>query len=374
MTYYNPVQIYEGRGSFQQLPDIISGKLKNNEKHTTLLLIWNEHVLNNATIQILMKEGNCKAHVTTVSNPDIKDLFSLHRELEDDYQLVVAIGGGSVLDLGKSLCCLHGNSFESEDDLREFIKEKKYENPEIEWIGVPTTAGTGSEVTPWATVWDFDNHAKLSIDTPHNFASAAIIDAQFLESMPLSLAVSSALDAIGHATESYWAKASNEISKGLALQSIRKIMRNIPDLWCEEKKCNALDQIAQGSLLAGLAFSNTRTTACHSMSYPLTMRYGLPHGVAVSLLLAPIFEANVELIQNVDELFLAYGAKSTEEIQGKINGFLEKVGYNTNLESWGVKKDEFEWLVISSMTKGRADNNPVNLTKNLILDILNQIH
>ena len=121
--------------------------------------------------------------------------------------------------------------------------------------------------------------------------------------MPLKLAVSSALDAAAHAVESYWAEGTNCVARALALQAIRMIMGNLDGLF--EGKAEAHDAMAKGSMLAGLAFSNTKTTACHSISYPLTMRYHIPHGAAVSMLLAPVMQLNAPMIDDLPALLRA---------------------------------------------------------------------
>lgn len=102
------------------------------------------------------------------------------------------------------------------------------------------------------------------------------MDPELAAGMPIALAVSSALDAAAHAVESYWAKGTNAVSRGLALEAVRTIMSGIDGLL--EGTTEAREAMARGSMLAGLAFSNTKTTACHSISYPLTMHYGIPHG------------------------------------------------------------------------------------------------
>lgn len=145
-------------------------------------------------------------------------------------EVVVAVGGGSILDVGKSLCCLYGTDLPDADSLRRLIEEKSYGHPAARWIGVPTTAGTGSEVTCWATIWDPERDAKRSVECRENYAFAALVDPELAAGMPVTLAVSSALDAAAHAVESYWAKGTNAVSRGLALEAIRTIMGHMDGL------------------------------------------------------------------------------------------------------------------------------------------------
>lgn len=372
-TYYNPVRTYQGYGSLKALSDLAHQCADPEE--TILMLVWNESVLKTPEIAAFVAEE--KYHLViqcfTASNPELSQLFEMYQQTKMlNVDLVIAIGGGSVLDVGKSLCCLYGKKIDSEEQLRQMIREKTYGAPNCRWIGIPTTAGTGSEVTCWATIWDSPNNAKYSVDTQANYAYAAIADPTLAASMPVKLAVSSALDAVAHAAESYWAMASNPTSKALALQAISTIMNSIDDL-LETGSKEAHDAMAKGSLLAGLAFSNTRTTACHSISYPLTMQCHIPHGVAVSVLLGPVLELNLPAIAQPVPLLRAFGAASAEQVGQRISGILNAAGHPVHLREWGASEEMLPGLVAHSITKGRADNNPVELTKTVVSNILKSI-
>ncbi len=371
-TYYNPVRIFSSFGELEKLPEIAISAIQGDQK--ILFLVWDSKALEHRAIKSMMVGCEWRAKVFSASNPDVNQLFELHNELESDFGLVVAIGGGSVLDMGKSLCALHGKEFESVDELRSYIAGKNYGNLTAKWIGVPTTAGTGSEVTCWATVWDFEKNAKLSVDTVENYSYAAIIDSELLLTMPTSLAISSALDAVAHATESYWANARNCVSSGLALQAIKKIMSNIDLLWDDEKRKDAFSHIAEGSFLAGLAFSNTRTTACHSISYPLTMKYSIPHGAAVAMLLAPVFRLNMPCIDDSEALLNAYNVKNINELDERICSLLQKAACKAKLREWGAVESDLDALAAAGITKGRADNNPVDLNLDVVKKVLESIY
>ena len=276
------------------------------------------------------------------------------------------------MDVGKSLCCMYSHPVLDEDALRECIQKKGFGIPKTRWIGVPTTSGTGSEVTCWATIWDPEKNAKRSVENHENYAYAALVDPQLTEKMPLKLAVSSALDAVAHAVEAYWARGTNAVSRALGLQAIRIIMNHMEDLLCGLP--GASNAMAQGSMLAGLAFSNTKTTACHSISYPLTMHYHIPHGVAVSMLLAPILELNEPQVSEIEPLWEALGVEQVSQLKERISSFLERSGQSSALRDWGVPSTACSSLAEAGMTKGRADNNPVELTAEKIKGILEAIY
>lgn len=373
--YFNPVKICQGKGCLAKLPDLLQSLAADKGKDV-LLIVWSEVVLENKVMCELVAENNgYKVHplIFRASNPSVQDLFSVYeRTRKLDLGCVVGVGGGSVLDVAKSLCCLHDLDLANIDELRTAITDKRFTAHKMPWIGIPTTAGTGSEVTCWATIWDPEIEVKRSVESKENYAYAALIDPELSASLPLSLAVSSALDAVAHAVESYWAKASNCVSKALALSAIREIMTHIDGLF--DNDFAAHDAMAKGSMLAGLAFSNTKTTACHSISYPLTMHYRIPHGVAVSMLLAPVFKLNVREIEDPKALLDALGVKDADEFKERINGLLNRASIKSSLKQWGADESDIEALVPLCITKGRADNNPVLLTNENITAILKSIY
>ncbi len=368
--YYNPVHTIQGAGCLNCLPDVLEKMQPKNRR--VLVLAWSEKVFEH-TVFSKLSDFEVKTVVFEASNPTVAQLYQCYQETKEfDPDTVVAIGGGSILDVGKSLCCMYGKEISEEDALREMIQNKEFGCPKVRWIGVPTTAGTGSEVTCWATIWDPARDAKRSVESKENYAYAALVDPRLTEGMPLKLAVSSALDAAAHGVESYWAKGTNCVSRALALQGIRIIMNHMEDLLSE--KSQAHDAMARGSMLAGLAFSNTKTTACHSISYPLTMRYGIPHGAAVSMLLAPLLQMNAQSVDGMPELLDALNVTDANMLKQRISSYLIRSGQPDTLRGWGVEQEALSHLAELGMTKGRADNNPVKITAEKIKEILESVY
>lgn len=372
--YYNPVRTLEGAGCAGRLEEILEEM--NLVHRKVLLLVWGESLLENPAFAGLLGRDSAfvvSSMIFQASNPTVGQLYDAYRKTRDFApEVVVAVGGGSILDVGKSLCCLYGKEISDADALRDLIARKAYGHPAARWIGIPTTAGTGSETTCWATIWDPEQDAKRSVECQENYAWAALVDPELAAGMPLKLAVSSALDAVAHAVESYWAKGSNCVSRALALEAIRTVMGSMEDLLAGEN--GAHDAMARGSMLAGLAFSNTKTTACHSISYPLTMHYGIPHGVAVSMLLSPVLKLNAPVLHHLEPLLDALGTADTEELENKIRSYLIRSGQAASLQEWGAKREELPHMAELGMTKGRADNNPAPLDPATILSILEQIY
>lgn len=314
--FYNPVRTVLGPGCTENLPNILQDMQLVQNK--ILFLVWQESVLSEPIFAALLDNQVYQtiSICFTESNPQVEQLFMVYeqtRQFAPD--VVIAIGGGSVLDVGKSLCCLYQKDISSVEALRQAIIENEWRRPQVRWIGIPTTA---------------------------------------------------------HAMESYWAKASNTVSKALALQAISYIMDHL-DLLLEHQS-EAQFNMAKGSMLAGLAFSNTKTTACHSISYPLTMQYGIPHGVAVSMLLAAVLRLNVYEIVGLPALLQALRVKDVDTLQQKIKIILQKANIKTTLQDWGVPREALPELAGHGLTKGRADNNPVVLDIATVETILEEIY
>lgn len=373
-SYYNPVRTLLGAGASEQLNTVLADMQLTEKK--VLLVVWQEAVLQLPAFAALCAEQSgytVKSVCFTASNPTVEQLFALYQQTKTFApQVVVAVGGGSILDVGKSLCCLYGKDITDADQLRQLINDGQWGSLQTRWIGVPTTAGTGSEVTCWATIWDPTQNKKRSVSTQQNYAYAALVDPLLTAGMPTGLAVSSALDAVAHAVESYWAKASNTVSQALALQAIRTVMTQIDGLFQDDP--NAHLQMAQGSMLAGMAFSNTKTTACHSISYPLTMQYAIPHGAAVSMLLAAVLRLNQLQVQQLPALMQALQVTDADALQVRIHSLLHRAGLKATLKEWGVPREALPELAALGLTKGRADNNPVTLDTDMVLQLLYEIY
>ena len=286
---------------------------------------------------------------------------------------IIAIGGGSTIDLAKSISAFHLlPDKESPDLLVQGIVNKCYlanENNALPIVAVPTTAGSGSEVTQWATLWDANRSSRYSLDAPWLKPSQVWIVPQLIASMPPRLALATGLDAACHATEAYWAKASTPISKALAICALQILTSTLKPYLANMQDDVLCEKLCTGSLLAGLAFSTTRTTACHSISYPLTYMFGIEHGFAVALTLDQVANLNRTVcdLSEIFEVFSPYNG-----IQSWIDSVCAGI-VDLRLQTFGVKKENIDILAANSITLGRADNNPAELTvaeaKEILLNV-----
>jgi alcohol dehydrogenase len=213
----------------------------------------------------------------------LRDIFDTVAKLHVDY--IVSVGGGSVLDTAKAI-----KLFFSVKDWADF--EHQAENgvsskPNgCRIVAIPTTAGSGSEVTPFATLWDREKSKKLSIDSPWLLPNTPIVDPFLLETLSGDKLLYPALDAISHAVESLWSKKKTPESREYALRALSFSENAIVSF---KNGSPDLDQFALASTNAGKAIAISRTALAHSISYPLTLSYGVPHGLACSFTLEEIF-------------------------------------------------------------------------------------
>lgn len=377
-SFYNPVNIIWGSGSINNLSDIITdNKLEMNR---ILVLTGRKSLKQSGALDIIFEhltEKEIYIFNKIDSNPEIVDLFSIKTETDNiNYDSIIAIGGGSVMDIAKCLSAFKNLEVPNSNILESYIKNKDYKGHVINTpiIAIPTTAGTGSEVTSWATIWDKSNNKKYSVEDKRIYAKVAVIDPKLTINLPLSLTTSTALDAVSHALEAYWSKKSNEIVRLYALKSIELIIKNINLLLDNLSDMNLRGKVALGSMYAGLAFSNTRTTACHSISYPLTAMYNIPHGVATSMTLAKFLDINKDFLYDKESLLNVFGAEKISDVETIINNIFKKSKIAVNLRDYGIKKEDIDSIVKGSFTPGRIDNNPVDINEDTLKRVLKSIY
>ena len=272
-------------------------------------------------------EDRCQFHwlQTEVANPNQQDVKEALESLgAKPLDVIVAIGGGSVIDLAKAISAFYDpkrNASYTAEEITEAIRRKSYQNRAefVDIIAVPSTAGTGSEVTQWATVWDLGKTSKFSIDAPGLKPRLALIVPDLTLTLPKPLILSTALDAAAHAMEAFWSKHTTPLVKDFSLEALRVITANLKAALKAPKHYEFREKLCRGSLLAGLAFSQTRTTACHSISYPLSFLFQVPHGFAVALTMAEVARINEKAAKNYDELAAVFAP------YGGIDGWLSSV-------------------------------------------------
>jgi len=311
-------------------------------------------------------------------NPTSDDIYNILSNSKKEYDIAVAIGGGSTIDIAKAcitLFYLKDLKLLTREIVLSCIKTKEYlkTRKTILLYAIPTTAGTGSEVTHWATIWNNKEGVKYSVDTPYLYPDKTYLIPEYTATMSRRLTLSTGLDALCQAVEAYWAKTTNSMVKILSKNAIELIIEYLPKVLSDTKNLHYREKVFMGSLFSGLAFSNTRTTACHSISYPLTIKYGIEHGLACIITLPKVLEINMPEIEEIDELFKALRVDSPKELQNWLDEIIGDI-LKLRLSTFGIKQDNIDELVKMAYTRGRMDNNPVIITpkdvKNILLSLI----
>lgn len=372
--FYNPVKIYFGGNALENLSALIVQHVEKN-KNVLLITRGRDFKVSLEHERILEQLKNNKIHEIefTNSNPDVTDVYNVICKNETfGYDIVIGVGGGSVLDISKAMAAFRGLPVRKPEDIRNLIVNKTYISNQMvcPWVGIPTTSGTGSEVTPWATIWDKDNGLKYSIEGKNLFALGAIIGPCFTIGLPVKATVATGMDALCHATEAYWSRNTNAVSRVYALSAIENITAYLEKLIDEPTNEAYREKIALASFFAGMAFSNTKTTACHSISYPLTMMLGIDHGVAACLTLARVLQHNEDSLIEKEKLFRAFNISKSIELETSIRRILKKAGIPIRLRDYNADADIIEKIVENAYTKGRMDNNPVDIDHHKLKSII----
>lgn len=312
---------------------------------------------------------------TVTANLTQKDIIiSLQQIGNKEIDLIIAFGGGSSIDLAKAISAFHNidkNNSYTIDEITDSIKHITYKGAEfVDIIALPSTAGTGSEVTQWATIWDENKTGKFSIDSPMLKPKLAIIVSEFTLSMPGKMTLSTGLDAMSQAIESYWSKHTTPIVQEIAYRAVEIVIQNLRKAVEQPNDITVREKLCKASVLAGLAFSQTRTTACHSISYPLTMLYSMPHGLAASITLDAVGKINEGHFTNDKELFALFNEYNG--IANWIDIVCEGI-IDMRLSSFGITERDIPLIVDNAFTGGRMDNNPVDLSKDIVFEILKSI-
>jgi alcohol dehydrogenase len=276
-----------------------------------VLLITSKGFSKRGLVQKIQKNlgaDNVVVHNQITPNPELADIQRWAETLGvERFSNIVVLGGGSAIDTGKVLSRL---LIEPGQSLKSMLNSPAQEVKKgILLIAIPTTSGTGAEVTPFATVWDRSVQKKHSLTQVA--PDIAILDPSLTLTLGHQDTLYPALDALSHALESLWNKNRTHESERFAINAIEKICVALPQVLNKPKNLLARKDIQCAATLAGLAISQTRTAIAHAISYPLTLKYGVPHGLACSYTIPAIIDKfgavklklNQKTVDEVLELF-----------------------------------------------------------------------
>lgn len=356
--FHNPTQIHFADGAVESLPLIVAGLAVERPIVVTTAGMMKRGLGTHLGRLFPSRSIPIVDHVN--SNPSLTQLLSL-KDICAAHQpdCIIAWGGGSVIDAAKviSSCLAAPTTWNLESAL---LHGQAWHGQQlIPVIAIPTTAGTGAEVTPFATVWDTEQQKKLSLAHPSMFPIVAIVDPQQLDGSPVDVLVSCGLDAISQAFESYWNRHATPITDRLALQSLEHSLPIFENLVSASPSVNDFTHIAEASLLAGICISQTRTALAHALSYPMTARFGVPHGLACGITLPAILRFNEEADSENKLLRLSQqlGHNSVESFAMKLDQLLQNAGTKSLMKRYIPQTDAILPFASEMVYPGRSDNN-----------------
>ncbi len=268
--------------------------------------------------------------------------------------VIVALGGGSVIDSAKVFAAARGDFA----TVMAYLKKHTGAETLSPWplIAVPTTAGTGSEVTCWGTVWDSTGGLKYSLAHPDLYPESSIVDPELMVGKPRDLTVQTGLDALSHSLESLWNHSANPVSMAHAVAAARGVLSTLPPLVHDLTNTRLRANMARAATLAGFAFSNTKTAVAHSLSYPITLRHGVPHGIACSFSLPMIMRSVAADDGICGEGLRAIFGTSSDNAADYLEAFLNALGVSTDHRHYGIGDAEWRELITFAFEGERGQN------------------
>jgi alcohol dehydrogenase len=288
MRYHMPTAVVFGPGTVREIDGIVRDRLRSFRP----LLVTDKGLLRAGIAEtVLARLPGLPVFDEVEPNPrhtTVNRGGELARAAGAD--LVIGLGGGSALDAAKAVALLATNPGGIED----YEGREKYQAAPLPLVAVPTTCGTGSEVTWVAVITHTGRRFKMSVKGPAMYPAVALVDPDLLVSLPAPLVASTGLDALTHAVEALTAKPATFISDMLALEAVRLIMRHLPAAHRDiRQNAEAREGLMKGSLLAGMAFGNSDVGAVHCLAESIGSVYDTPHGVANAVFLPYVMEFNL---------------------------------------------------------------------------------
>ena len=371
MLFHMPARLYFGSGEISNLKIIINEYLKADNP----VLVTDKGIVQSGLLEkVLPHLPGIKIFDEIEANPKsdtINKIAGKMRGLAPD--LVIGLGGGSPLDAGKALALLGTNH----GDIEDYEGKEKYKNDPLPFLAIPTTCGTGSEVTWVSVITDVKRKFKMSIKGPEMYPSASIVDPDLIKTLPPSIIASTGLDALTHAVEAYLSKPATLITDHHAVTAVKLILGAIEGAYNDIENHHAdRENLMFGSTIAGFAFGNSDVTAVHCISESIGALYDIPHGVANSIFLPHVLSYNLpECFEKMAALARQTGINKTDDMTASkdfiqlIKDLSKRLGIPL-FKDLKIGKDQFEKIAKMSFENNSTPSNPKELGKEDYVKIL----
>lgn len=349
----------------------------NNYNNACLVI---DHLLIDLPIfKDFIEKIECKTKIILcdISEPTYDTLEEKRLELDDlEIEVFIGIGGGSAIDMAKGLSVLYSN----EGSAISYRGFDKFKVPISPIIAIPTTAGTGSEITPNASFIDTDEKRKLGINGEGIRPKFAILDPELTLSCPLNPTISAGVDSLVHATEAFAAKKSNVMAKMFAKNGFKLVFNNLPKLAQNLDDIELREKVMYGAFLSAIALMNSGTGPAAAMSYPLGVHYGVPHGIGGGIFLPHVIQHNInagyiDYIELMDKNEKKSERKAAIKFIDKVWQVWEELTVPQDLKDFGMMDKDTDRFISDTMDlKLALDQNPVPFYENEIKSTLKKLN
>lgn len=372
-----PQNIVVGAGSLKRLPE-----LAKNLKKSKAYIISGPHLEKIGMVdkcrEALKAAGiESDAFTQTEGNPSTDTVAKAANGFKSSKaDFIVAFGGGSPLDVAKAVAVIASYG----GNITDYEGGGKVLGPVVPMIAIPTTAGTGSEVTAFSVITDHSRNYKLTVVSNYLLPAYAILDPELITTVPKSTAAACGIDAMVHALEAFISKAASPFSDLFAKEALRLIGTSIRDYVSDRSNLAACKSMLIGSLFAGIAFSHARLGDVHAMSHPVSAYFDVAHGVANAVLLPTVVDYNMTYANEkykyiydcICEKPLSDDTFTPEMLAAEIRVLNDELGIPSSLSEVGVDSSLFDKMADDAMKSGNILVNPRPTTKKDILALYAQ--
>jgi len=284
--------------------------------------------------------------------------------------LVIGLGGGSVLDAAKAAAIL----VYSDEPCARHLETQKLPEKSLPVITIPSTSGTGSEVTPVSVLIDPATDIKQSFRSDFMMPKAAIVDPELTITCSPKVTAMSGMDALVQAIESFCSKFSHSLSDALTEKAIGLIAKNLPEAYRDGTNLAARQAVSEGSLMAGMSLANVRLGAVHGLAHPIGGKYKIPHGLVCAVLMPTILEYNQSALYSgpEDKYSRLCNILMADPIDF-LRNLLSELHLPQNLKEYHIKETDYSFIVDLAMVSGSTKANPREVSKADMLELLKKI-
>lgn len=343
-------------------------------------------VTNRKGIHLLkqLKQNGIETTVFKVPSEPTIDLVGEGTQIarEQSCDLIIGIGGGSVIDTGKAISSLLANGGVPLDYLEVIGEGKKITQPSLPFIAIPTTSGTGAEVTRNAVLLSPKHHVKVSMRSPYMLARLALIDPELTYTLPPSITASTGLDALTQVLEPYVSIKANPLTDTLCREGMKRAARSLRKAYEHGDNAAAREDMSLASLFGGLALANAKLGAVHGFAGPFGGMFQSPHGAVCACLLPHVMEINIlalrerlpesPAIRRYDEVAQIITGNPKSNIDDGVK-WVKNLTYALqipSLSSLGIKQKDFPILIEKALLSSSMKGNPIKLTTGELEEIL----